>query len=171
MPTASPRRVILPKPAVSSAVSSCGPPAGRPAIPGVVIYAGVDGSFSAWDPARNYWQEESAERARAFNFTPEQVWNGLKGPVVSVIAMVSSTTGAVAEGSGSGLCRPPARCWRRCLHRTTSNSCRAAGSPRAGRQGLPSCACPMARDGLCARLGWHATHRSTGLSAGRTWRE
>lgn len=28
---------------------------GRPAIPGVVIYAGVDGSFSAWDPARNYW--------------------------------------------------------------------------------------------------------------------
>lgn len=54
---------------------------GRPAIPGMVIYAGVDGSFSAWDPARNYWQgDESAERPRAFNFTPEQVWNGLPGP-------------------------------------------------------------------------------------------
>ncbi|MCX4036448.1 AAA family ATPase [Aeromonas caviae] len=58
---------------------------GRPAIPGVVLYAGVDGSFSAWDPARNYWlgdggKEDSAERARAFNFTPEQVWNGLEGP-------------------------------------------------------------------------------------------
>ncbi|UCO96401.1 AAA family ATPase [Metapseudomonas lalkuanensis] len=54
---------------------------GRPAIPGVVIYAGVDGSFSAWDPARNYWQgDDAAERPRAFNFTPEQVWNGLEGP-------------------------------------------------------------------------------------------
>lgn len=54
---------------------------GRPAIPGVVIYAGVDGSFSAWDPARNYWQgNDAAERPRAFNFTPEQVWNGLEGP-------------------------------------------------------------------------------------------
>jgi AAA domain, putative AbiEii toxin, Type IV TA system len=54
---------------------------GRPAIPGVVIYAGVDGSFSAWDPARNYWQSnDAAERPRAFNFTPEQVWNGLEGP-------------------------------------------------------------------------------------------
>jgi hypothetical protein len=54
---------------------------GRPAIPGVVIYAGVDGSFSAWDPVRNYWQgDDAAERPRGFNFTPEQVWNGLEGP-------------------------------------------------------------------------------------------
>ena len=54
---------------------------GRPAIPGLVIYAGVDGSFSAWDHARNYWQQDEApERPRAFNFTPEQVWNGLEGP-------------------------------------------------------------------------------------------
>ena len=53
---------------------------GRPAIPGVVIYAGVDGSFSAWDPARNYWKEadeSSSARARAFNFSPDQVWQGL----------------------------------------------------------------------------------------------
>ncbi|MBK5000475.1 ATP-binding protein [Pseudomonas sp. S31] len=54
---------------------------GRPPIPGVVIYAGVDGSFSAWDPVRNYWQDEEAgERPRAFNFSPDQVWNGLEGP-------------------------------------------------------------------------------------------
>ena len=54
---------------------------GRPPIPGIVIYAGVDGSFSAWDPARNYWQDDEAgERPRAFNFSPEQVWNGLEGP-------------------------------------------------------------------------------------------
>lgn len=54
-------------------------PRARPSIPGVVIYAGVDGSFSAWDPARNYWsdqQETSEEKIRAFNFTPEQVWKG-----------------------------------------------------------------------------------------------
>ncbi|WP_421228884.1 AAA family ATPase [Aeromonas enteropelogenes] len=53
---------------------------GRPPIPGIVIYAGVDGSFSAWDPARNYWQsDEVGDRPRAFNFTPSQVWNGLDG--------------------------------------------------------------------------------------------
>lgn len=53
--------------------------AARPPIPGVVIYAGVDGSFSAWDPARNYWSDKEAAstRPRAFNFTPEQVWHGL----------------------------------------------------------------------------------------------
>jgi AAA domain, putative AbiEii toxin, Type IV TA system len=55
---------------------------GRPPIPGVVIYAGVDGSFSAWDPARNYWKDKdtsAAVRPRGFNFTPSQVWDGLKG--------------------------------------------------------------------------------------------
>lgn len=56
---------------------------GRPPIPGVVIYAGVDGSFSVWDPARNYWKGEKAEvptqnRPRSFDFTPEAVWNGLQ---------------------------------------------------------------------------------------------
>lgn len=53
---------------------------GRPAIPGVVIYAGVDGSFSVWDPARNYWKSKEAEslaRPRSFDFTPENVWDGL----------------------------------------------------------------------------------------------
>ena len=54
----------------------------RPAIPGVVIYAGVDGSFSVWDPARNYWKGEKEDiamssRPRSFDFTPEEVWNGL----------------------------------------------------------------------------------------------
>jgi predicted ATPase len=56
---------------------------GRPPIPGVVIYAGVDGSFSAWDPARNYWKDKgdtsNQEGVRAFNFTPEEVWRGLEG--------------------------------------------------------------------------------------------
>jgi hypothetical protein len=54
----------------------------RPAIPGVVIYAGVDGSFSVWDPARNYWKSDKGEtatpnRPRSFDFSPDEVWNGL----------------------------------------------------------------------------------------------
>lgn len=56
---------------------------GRPTIPGVVIYAGVDGSFSVWDPARNYWkndEEDGVERPKSFDFTPEQVWKGLVTP-------------------------------------------------------------------------------------------
>lgn len=55
---------------------------GRPPIPGVVIYAGVDGSFSAWDPARNYWNDKeivSTLKPRGFNFSPSQVWDGLQG--------------------------------------------------------------------------------------------
>ncbi|MBP8141487.1 MAG: AAA family ATPase [Acidovorax sp.] len=55
---------------------------GRQPIPGVVIYAGVDGSFSVWDPARNYWKGERGElatqnRPRSFDFTPDEVWSGL----------------------------------------------------------------------------------------------
>ncbi|QXI26358.1 AAA family ATPase [Pseudomonas vanderleydeniana] len=55
----------------------------RPAIPGVVIYAGVDGSFSVWDPARNYWKGDQGEaaapnRPRSFDFSPDEVWNGLR---------------------------------------------------------------------------------------------
>lgn len=55
---------------------------GRPAVPGVVIYAGVDGSFSVWDPARNYWKGDkdgaaAPNRPRSFDFTPDAVWNGL----------------------------------------------------------------------------------------------
>ena len=57
---------------------------GRPPIPGVVIYAGVDGNFSVWDPARNYWNPKddalNRERLRAFDFSPSQVWKGLFGP-------------------------------------------------------------------------------------------
>ncbi|EMF0961856.1 TPA: AAA family ATPase [Pseudomonas aeruginosa] len=55
---------------------------GRPAVPGVVIYAGVDGSFSVWDPARNYWKGDkevaaTPDRTRSFDFSPDEVWNGL----------------------------------------------------------------------------------------------
>jgi len=48
----------------------------RPAIPGLVLYAQVDGGFAVWDPARNYWKKETPDRPQAFLFKPEEVWEG-----------------------------------------------------------------------------------------------
>lgn len=56
---------------------------GRPANPGMVLYAMADGSFSVWDPARNYWRTQSdvdvQERIPAYVFSPNEVWDGLPG--------------------------------------------------------------------------------------------
>lgn len=61
---------------------------GRPANPGLVLYAMSDGAFAVWDPARNYWRnrrgwqvfakedEPVAERPSAYVFSPLEVWNG-----------------------------------------------------------------------------------------------
>src|SRR5690606_34289569 len=52
---------------------------GRPANPGLVLYAMSDGSFAVWDPARNYWQTKNdvdvQERRPAFVFSPADVWD------------------------------------------------------------------------------------------------
>ncbi|EYF02037.1 AAA family ATPase [Chondromyces apiculatus] len=48
----------------------------RPAIPGLILYAQVDGGFSVWDPARNYWKSSAPERPAAYLFTPSEVWDG-----------------------------------------------------------------------------------------------
>jgi len=54
--------------------------AGRPANPGLVIYAHADGGFSVWDPARNYWRTRGKEDVQdtipAYVFSPQEVWNG-----------------------------------------------------------------------------------------------
>lgn len=56
---------------------------GRKANPGLVLYARVDGGFGVWDPARNYWKEETTSKAQAEGFVPsylfskETLWNGL----------------------------------------------------------------------------------------------
>lgn len=55
---------------------------GRPPNPGLVIYARVDGSFSTWDPARNYRLYHRAdggevESPPAYQFTPDRVMEGL----------------------------------------------------------------------------------------------
>jgi hypothetical protein len=60
-------------------------PRGRPVKPGLVIYARVDGGFSVWDPARNYWKPQAPEqvaeeepRPEPFHFSTETLWNGLE---------------------------------------------------------------------------------------------
>jgi hypothetical protein len=63
-------------------------PKGRKPMPGLVVYARVDGSFAVWDPARNYWREKESEREEAldrpssFAFDVAGLWNGVedKGP-------------------------------------------------------------------------------------------
>lgn len=62
---------------------------GRPANPGLVLYAQADGSFSLWDPARNYWRTagdvDVSERRPAYVFSPGEVWDGLRADDGAVI--------------------------------------------------------------------------------------
>lgn len=48
----------------------------RPPIPGLILYAQVDGGFAVWDPMRNYWRADAPDRPNAFLFTSEEVWKG-----------------------------------------------------------------------------------------------
>ena len=52
----------------------------RPPMPGLVIYARIDGGFSVWDPARNYWRDggEGPQRPSAYQFSKKEVWEGLE---------------------------------------------------------------------------------------------
>ncbi|MEO8953029.1 MAG: ATP-binding protein [Ktedonobacteraceae bacterium] len=54
----------------------------RLVLPGVVIYARVDGSSMIWDPAKHYWSIESdrvrgLETSNAIRLNQAQIWNGL----------------------------------------------------------------------------------------------
>ncbi|MFO7775134.1 MAG: AAA family ATPase [Candidatus Hydrogenedentota bacterium] len=57
---------------------------GRPGNPGLVLCVRTDGGFSLWDPARNYWRKsasrdsEDGDRPRSFDFTMDDIWNGLR---------------------------------------------------------------------------------------------
>lgn len=60
---------------------------GRPPNPGLVIYARVDGSYSVWDPARNYrlYQRDDGGESQSppsYQFGPDQVLEGLRREVV-----------------------------------------------------------------------------------------
>ena len=45
----------------------------RPPMPGIVVYIRIDGGFSVWDPARNYWRTDPG-RPAAYHFQAPQVW-------------------------------------------------------------------------------------------------
>ncbi|MCC7494827.1 MAG: AAA family ATPase [Fimbriimonadaceae bacterium] len=49
---------------------------GRPAVPGLVLYAQVDGGFAVWDPARNYWRDADRSRPAAYHLAAAEVWEG-----------------------------------------------------------------------------------------------
>jgi len=58
---------------------------GRPPSPGLVLYAHADGSFSIWDPARNYWKHggdsDLPQKVPAYVLTPTEVWDELETEV------------------------------------------------------------------------------------------
>jgi AAA domain, putative AbiEii toxin, Type IV TA system len=54
----------------------------RPALPGIVIYARVDGSCMIWDPAQHYWLAENdrangLEALDAIRLSSTNIWDGL----------------------------------------------------------------------------------------------
>lgn len=55
-------------------------PTERPTVPGLLIYARVDGAFAVWDPARDYWglSSKTSESGKVpIVFSRDDVWNGL----------------------------------------------------------------------------------------------
>jgi hypothetical protein len=64
-------------------------PKKRPTIPGLVVYARVDGSFAIWDPARNRPQQ-STDRSNRGTQKPllvsrSQVWGGHEGTIEGLL--------------------------------------------------------------------------------------
>jgi len=54
----------------------------RPALPGIVIYARVDGSCMIWDPAQHYWLAENdrasgLETVDTIRLSANSIWDGL----------------------------------------------------------------------------------------------
>jgi hypothetical protein len=82
---------------------------GRPPMPGLVIYAAIDGSFAVWDPARNYWRDSRPVRypdevsplwPRAFQFPPESAADYNDGTLVGLRRDVANGL----EEAGQVLC-------------------------------------------------------------------
>ncbi|MBC8030832.1 MAG: ATP-binding protein [Pyrinomonadaceae bacterium] len=64
-------------------------PKKRPTIPGLVVYARVDGSFAIWDPARNRPllsnDKPSPRYQRPIVVTRSQVWGGHEGTIEGLV--------------------------------------------------------------------------------------
>jgi hypothetical protein len=59
-------------------------PKGRPTLPGLVVYARVDGSFAVWDPARHV-RKEDRQRDAALVFSRDEVLQGLEGKMEGLL--------------------------------------------------------------------------------------
>jgi hypothetical protein len=60
-------------------------PKGRPTLPGLVVYARVDGSFAVWDPVRHAAVATSQRPANTLLFKRDEVLNGLEGQIEGLV--------------------------------------------------------------------------------------
>jgi hypothetical protein len=65
--------------------SSSWPLTKKPTIPGLIIYARVDGSFAVWDPARHLGSSEAPTGADKYVFTSSELWDGKTGCIEGLI--------------------------------------------------------------------------------------
>lgn len=53
-----------------------------PSIPGLIVYARVDGSYAVWDPIKQY---RASEDPRSFVFSRDEVWDGIPGSIEGIV--------------------------------------------------------------------------------------
>lgn len=57
----------------------------RPTIPGLIVYARVDGSFAVWDPAKQIISTDEQNRTARTVFSSSEVWNGLGSQIEGLV--------------------------------------------------------------------------------------
>jgi hypothetical protein len=78
-----PRRTVV---TYDRSANTWAAPAKRPTVPGLIVYARVDGSFAVWDPAQHGTANSSRkDRLSFFRFTRDQVLEGLDGRIEGLI--------------------------------------------------------------------------------------
>ncbi len=97
---------------------------GRPPMPGLVIFAAVDGSFAVWDPARNYWREPRASKdrdewPRAFQFPPKSTSD--HDEVGAVTGSIRRDVANGLEEGGRVLCNGLIADWSEWYYRRSSH--------------------------------------------------
>jgi hypothetical protein len=60
-------------------------PKGRPTLPGLVVYARVDGSFAVWDPVRHASTPVGQRASHTLLFRRDEVLNGLEGQIEGLL--------------------------------------------------------------------------------------
>jgi hypothetical protein len=67
-------------------------PTGRPTVPGLLIYARVDGSFAVWDPAKSYLHSDTNDKDSTgfIVFSKSEIWNGLERMVAGKSRVLSN---------------------------------------------------------------------------------